>query len=78
MLMGINPRLEREMVQALDERPVAFPLAMLAVTAVFALVLTLVAYGTGALSAPAPTELTEVNVLPDVVRECVHRCVSIR
>ena len=78
MLMGINPRLEREMVQALDERPVAMPLAMLAVTAVFALVITLVVYGIGALSTPVPTELAEVNVLPDVVRECVHHCVSIR
>ena len=69
MLMGINPRLEREMVQALDERPVAYPLAMLAVTAVFALVITLVAYGIGALSAPVPTEMAQH--VADVPLDCI-------
>ena len=70
MLMGLNPRLEREMVQALDERPVAFPLAMLAVTAVFALAITLVAYGIGALSVPVPTEIAQHTA--DVPLECIR------
>ena len=75
MLMGLHPRLESEMVQELYERPVAFPLAMLAVTAVFAIVLTLVAYGVSALSAPAPTEMVQhtADVPIDCIRHVSHQ-----
>ena len=57
-------------MQALDERPVAFPLAMLAVTAVVINALALVTYGIGAISPPVPTEMTQHTA--DVPLECIR------
>ena len=73
MLMGIHPRLERGLVQALNERPVAFSLAMLTVSAVFILALTLVAYAIGAPSAPGPTEMVQHTADADVALDCIWR-----
>ena len=73
MFMGLHPRLERDLVQAIDERPVAFPLAMLAVSAVFVLVLLLVLYAIGALSAPGPTEMVRHTADADAASGCIRR-----
>ena len=78
MLMGIHPRLERDLAQALNERPVAFPLAMLAVCALFTVALMLVVYGIGALPAPTEVEMVERAAVPDVALKCARYCVSIR
>ena len=73
MLMGIHPRLERDLVQALNERPFAFPFTMLAVSAVFILALTLVAYAIGAPTAPGPTEMVQYTADTDVALDCIWR-----
>jgi len=73
MLMGIHPRLERDLVQAPDERHVAFSLTILTVSAVFVLALTLVAYAIGAPSAPGPTEMVQHTADADAALDCIRR-----
>lgn len=75
MMAGLHPRIEGDLMEAIDERPVAFPLAMLAMTVVVALTVALVMYGVTMLSASAPVEMVEHTANPDAALDCIRRCI---
>ena len=78
MFVGLNPKMEQEIVQALDERPIALPLTMLVVCAVVAVAIVGAVYGIGMLLTPADTAAIELAVNLETAKRCALDCVSIR
>ena len=78
MFVGLNPRMEQEIVQALDERPIALPLTMLVVCAAVAIAIVGAVYGIGMLLTSADTAAIKEAVTLETAIRCALDCVSIR
>ena len=78
MFVGLNPKMEQEIVQALDERPIALPLTMLVVCAAVTVAIVGVLYGIGMLLTSADTAAVKDAVTMETAIRCALDCVSIR
>ena len=75
MMPGLNPRIEKDLLAAMQQHPTKLPIYMLLLCVVMTALIFLTVHGLGEMAQAMPESVVEQSLNNEAALECIRRCV---